>query len=66
MVTVVKNFSPVFLAKQRSVHLQSMGYYKQSAFVNLPVARGQRLLRYDGLNKKYGLTVILIFGKLFR
>lgn len=40
MVTM-GNFSPMFQAKQGFVNLQWMEYYKQSAFVNLPVARDQ-------------------------
>lgn len=41
LVVTMGNFFPMFQAKQGFVNLQWMEYYKQSAFVNLPMARDQ-------------------------
>lgn len=40
-MTVVKSLFHMFLAKEGFVDLQSLTYYKRSAFVSLPMARGQ-------------------------
>lgn len=46
--------------KQGFVNLQLMEYDKRSAFVNLPMARGQaEAARADGVKAEFGSTVIL-------